>query len=351
MTKRETQRDRRSRAAVRNLICAVMLLLSFCCSFCGCTAKKEQEETFFAMDTYMSLRAQTDDGELLGQIRDGIVQLEHEISVTEKTSAVWKLNHEGEAQMSPAALELLETALETCGDTDGALDITVYPVLRAGGFTTDTYRVPDAEEIGALLGSVGWNVVRIEGDKVTVPEGTMIDLGSVAKGYAADLAAERLKQAGVENAILDLGGSIVTLGSRPDGNPWRVAVRAPEGDGLLGVLSSRDEAVVTSGGYERYFEDDEGNIWWHILDPGTGYPAHSGLVSVTVVGPQGVRCDALSTALFVMGEEKACAYWRAERDFGMILVTEDGRLLVTQDLEGRFEKDPSCAFELEVIAP
>jgi len=351
MKKRETQRDRRSKAAAGMILCAALLLLSFCGFLPGCAVQKEQEETFFAMDTYMSLRAQTDDEELLGQIRDEIVRLEHEISVTEKTGAVWQLNHAGEAQMSPQALSLLQTALENCADTGGALDITVYPVLQAWGFTTDAYRVPGAEEIRSLLGTVDWNAVRINGETVTVPEGTMVDLGSVAKGYAADLAAERLKQSGVENAILDLGGSILTLGTRPDKNPWRVAVRAPKEEGLLGVLSSRDEAVVTSGGYERYFEDDEGNIWWHILDPETGYPARSGLVSVTVVGPHGVRCDALSTALFVMGEEKACAYWRAERDFGMILVTEDGRLLVTEDLEGRFEKDPSCTFEMEVIAP
>ena len=159
------------------------------------------------------------------------------------------------------------------------------------------------------------------------------------------MLSKLLKDEGISSAVLDLGGNIQTVGSRPDGGEWRVGVKSPDG-GILGVLSIRDMAVVTSGGYERYFEQD-GQIYWHILDPKTGYPADSGLASVTIVGSDGTLCDGLSTAVFVMGRERAQELWRQWGGFEMLLLDSEGTIYITEGLEGSFE--PESGLEVLVI--
>jgi thiamine biosynthesis lipoprotein len=216
-----------------------------------------------------------------------------------------------------------------CRETQGALDISIYPVVRAWGFTTGSYQVPSQDTLDTLLYNVDYRQIQVDGSQVTLAPGMEIDLGSVAKGYVGQQVAQQLRDAGVTSALLNLGGNVQTVGSKPDGSPWRVAVQDPVGSDYCGVLEVTDQAVVTSGGYERYFEEN-GQTYWHILDPSTGYPAHSGLISATVIGDDGLKCDALSTALFVMGLDRAVEYWRASGDFEFVLVAEDGSLYVSQ---------------------
>ena len=161
--------------------------------------------------------------------------------------------------------------------------------------------------------------IQLTGDTVTVPGECQIDLGAVAKGYIGDLVADMLRERGITSVLLNLGGNVQAVGAKPDGSPWRIGVRDPLADGNLGVLEITDQAVVTSGGYERYFTDADGSVYWHILDPQTGYPARNGLISVTVVSSEGKKSDALSTALFVMGTEGAAEYWRTHGSFEMLL--------------------------------
>ena len=170
---------------------------------------------------------------------------------------------------------------------------------------------------------------------VTLPEGMEIDLGSVAKGYAGQLAAQMLRNSGVESALLNLGGNVQTVGAKPDGSPWQIGIKDPKGEDAMMVLSIADQAVVTSGGYERYFEQD-GQTYWHIMDPFTGHPADSGLISVTIVGDEGVVCDGLSTALFVMGLEKAADLWAQSGDFEAVFVTASGEVYITEGLRDHF---------------
>ena len=161
-----------------------------------------------------------------------------------------------------------------------------------------------------------------------------LDLGAVAKGYAGDRIMDLFRSTGMIYSIVELGGNVQALGTKPDGSPWRVAVQAPEG-GYAGALEIVGKAVVTSGGYQRYFEQD-GQIYCHIMDPATGRPVENGLASVTIVADRGIQADALSTALFVMGRERAEAYWRAHQDFDFILLGEDGTAAVTEGLEDSF---------------
>ena len=318
-------------------LCIALLLLAGCAP---AQAQPTAERTFFAMDTVMTLRLyEGGDETVLDEAEARVKELGGLWSVTDPDSEIYALNHTGSLmQMSAETGDLLETALGMCGRTDGALDISVYPILRVWGFTTGDYRVPSGEEIAALLPLVDYTQVWQSMGDACLPEGMEIDLGSVAKGWTGDRLAWELGQAGGTSALLDLGGNIQTVGSKPDGSPWRVAVRDPEGAGSLGVVEVIGQAVVTSGGYERYFEED-GVRYWHILDPRTGFPARSGLSSVTVVGDIGAVCDALSTALFVMGPEAALDFWRQPRDewnFELILVEEDGSVTITAGLEDSF---------------
>ena len=212
--------------------------------------------------------------------------------------------------------------------------MTVYPVVRAWGFTTGDYRVPEPAELAELLERVDYTRVSLSGSTLTLPEGMELDLGAVAKGYTGDVLMELLEEQGVASAIVELGGNVQALGTKPDGSPWRVAVQAPEG-GYAAALEIVDKAVVTSGGYQRYFERD-GETYWHIIDPADGCPARSGLASVTVVAEEGTLCDALSTALFVMGADRAADFWRETGDFDFVLLDEEGGVTITEGLEGCF---------------
>ena len=318
-------------------LCLALVLLSGC-AFAPDPTGQTVERTFFAMDTVMNVRICAGGGEeLLDAAERRVRELEALWSVTDENSEIYALNRDGFAALSGDAAGLWAGALELCRRTGGALDITVYPVVRAWGFTTGEYTVPEVEAVKELLARVGYARVALDkaAGTASVPAGVEIDLGSVAKGYTGDVLCGLLKARGVESAMLDLGGNIQTVGSKPDGAPWRVGVRAPEGDEVLGAVEVIDRAVVTSGGYERYFERD-GVRYWHILDPETGAPARSGLQSVTIVGESGLVCDALSTALFVMGLDRALEHWREYRDFEAVFVCGDGSVTVTAGLENEF---------------
>ena len=292
--------------------------------------------TVFAMDTVMELSAYGADDALMEAAEQEILGLESRLSVTDAGSEIYALDHNGLAELSPDTTELMQTALEMCERTDGALDVSIYPVLRAWGFTTGSYQVPTQEEIENLLTQVDYRKVTLENGTASIAQGMEVDLGSVAKGYTGDQVSQLLREGGVTSALLNLGGNVQLVGGKPDGSDWRVAVQDPESDGYLGVLSLRDKAAITSGGYERYFVGDDGEVSWHIIDPATGAPARSGLISVTVIGDRGVVCDALSTALFVMGLDKAAEYWRRYGDFEAVFVAEDGSVAITSGLQDCF---------------
>lgn len=163
-----------------------------------------------------------------------------------------------------------------------------------------------------------------------------IDFGAVGKGCACDFAAEIFEEHGVESAVLNLGGGIRLIGSKPDGSEFKISLQHPEGRDSLGILELSDTSIVTSGAYQRFLVGADGKRYGHILDPQTGYPAESGLASATIVAKEGRLCDALSTSVFVMGLDRAEQLWRERRDFEMLLVTENGEIYLTEGLEEDF---------------
>ena len=293
------------------------------------------------MDTFMTIRAYGDNTDkALESAEERIKYLESIFSVTIEESDIQKLNYSygKTAEVSQETAEIISESIRIGKETGGALDITLYPVLSIWGFTGDEYRIPDSEEITGLLEYVDYSEIIVDGSNVTVPDGFQLDLGAVAKGYTSDVIADELRENGVESAVINLGGNIRTLGEKPDGSPWKIAVRNPfDTENDMCVLETGEISVVTSGNYERYFEDDDGQRYCHILDPADGYPAENGLVSVTVIGKSGLYCDALSTSLFVMGEDKSVEFWQEKQDFDMILVTDSHEILYTSGISDGFE--------------
>ena len=236
---------------------------------------------------------------------------------------------------------VVQRALEFSASTGGAFDVTVYPLVKLWGIGTEGARIPSAEEIETATALVDYRRVRMNGDRrsIYLPEtGMGIDVGGIAKGYAADEAARILREAGVRHALLDFGGNILTVGRKPDGSPWRIGIQVPDASrgNYLGVASVEDKAVVTSGTYERFFIED-GVRYHHILDTRAGYPVQNGLRSVTVITTDSISADALSTAVFALGLKEGRAFVEAREDTEALFITEDNGLYVTSGVDEVFE--------------
>lgn len=308
------------------------------------TTQGEQVATkeLFAMDTYMTLTAYGDKGEeAVDQAAEEIKRLDEALSTGDEDSQVSKLNANGGGSLTEDTQYLLEKSLELYDSTGGLFDIAIYPVMEAWGFPTQDYKVPDKSELENLLGLADASKIHYNEEEGTVKfeqEGMKIDFGGIAKGYTSSRIMKIYEDLGVSSGLVNLGGNVQALGSKTDGSKWKVGIQDPEGkEDYIGTLSIKDQAVITSGGYERYFEED-GKTYHHIIDPRTGYPADSGLLLVTIVSSDGTLADGLSTSLFIMGKDEAIKYWRDHsEEFDGILETEDGSLYVTEGIAEDFE--------------
>ncbi len=317
----------------------------------------------FAMDTYMTFSAYGEDAEAaLDEAEEEILWLDQLLAAESENSEVAQLNKNGGGQLSEETAYLIERSLAINEETEGAFEITVYPVKQAWGFTDENYRIPSDAELAELLQLVGSDQLELDAENKTVTykkEGMKIDLGGITKGYASSRLADIFMKHDVQGMI-NLGGNVQVYGPKPDGSDWRVAIQAPErteentlpwlskaasgsaalaGLDYIGVLETNNQAVITSGGYERYFEKD-GVYYHHIIDPKTGYPSDADLVSVTIVSEDGTLADGLSTSMFVLGLDKASEIWSAHRDeFDMILMDKDGALYATGGIKEQFTSD------------
>lgn len=301
----------------------------------------EASKDIFAMDTYMTVTAYGEKAQdAVDAAEAEIERLDALLSTGNADGEVVKLNEAKNATLSEDGGYLVERALELNKETDGAFDIAIYPVMEAWGFPTQNFRVPSADELTELLKHVDASEISYNKTtrEISFADSQMkIDLGGIAKGYTSSRIMDIFKENGITSGLVNLGGNVQALGAKTDGSNWRVAVQSPDDtEDYLGVLSIQDKAVITSGGYERYFEQD-GVIYHHIIDPKTGYPAENGLISVTIVSEDGTLADGLSTSLFIMGEEKAAEFWRAHsEEFDAVLVTDDGTIYVTEGLKDSF---------------
>lgn len=305
---------------------------------------KSESRDIFAMDTYMTLTAYGKNAKkALDEAVDEINNIEQLVSTGIDSSEVSQINKNGKGSVSETTGYLIKRSKEIYDSTNGVFDITIYPIMQAWGFPTENYRVPGKKELKKLRRLMGADHVLYDEKKQEVTlnkEGMKIDLGGIAKGYTSSKVMDIFKENGISSAVISLGGNVQTLNGKPDGSDWRVAVENPADTGsYIGVLSIKDKAVITSGGYERYFKQD-GKTYHHIIDPANGYPANNGLTSVTIVSDDGTLADGLSTSLFIMGPEKAQKYWKEHSDeFDTILVKDDGNILVSEGLAEYFTSE------------
>lgn len=307
------------------------------------SSEEKQSRDIFAMDTYMTVTAYGEHAsEAVDKAETEIKRLDEMLSTGNENSEVYKLNQNGEAVVSDDTAYLYERSEKIYKQTKGVFDISIYPVMDAWGFTTENYRIPAEDELSALLKNVDASKIQYDKKtkKITLPKNVKIDFGGIAKGYTSSRIMQIYKKCGVTSGLVSLGGNVQLLGAKPDGSAWKVAVESPDEDGnYLGILQAKDKAVITSGGYERYFEKN-GKKYHHIIDPATGYPAENGLTSVTIVSDDGTLADGLSTSLFIMGKEKAEKFWKKYSDkFDVILLTDDDQLYVSEGIADDFQSD------------
>ena len=308
-----------------------------------CFNETTGETTFFAMDTYMSVKATGRDAQAAVEaVRDAIISLDEDLSVTNPESLVYSLNETGTCIADDNLVFLLSKSKEAKELSDGAFDICIYPIMKEWGFTGDEFKVPDETVLKSLCEALKTSEVSFSsiGEPVTLSSGTMIDFGGIAKGYASKIAGDIFSKKGIKSALINLGGNVYAIGKKSDGSLWNVAVNSPDDSHqYLGILSLSNKAVITSGGYERFFEEG-GVTYHHIIDPATGFPANSGAKSVTIISEDPTLADALSTALFVMGLDKSTDLWRENPQvFDFIFYDDNGNLYITEGVKDVFSSE------------
>lgn len=322
---------------------AVTLLFLLVFSFLpltGCSAAAEPiSRTGFYFDTVIGITLYGTKEEAL---LDGCFSLaeayENLLSKTKENSDIWKINHaEGSpVTVSEDTLTLLKAAVHYARLSDGKVDPTIGAVSRLWDFTASgSHAVPSASELSAALSHVDYHTIIISGSTVSLKDpGAEIDLGFIAKGYIADRMKDYLLSMGVESALINLGGNVLAIGGRPDGTPFCIGIQKPfaAAGTAAYTLPVTGLSVVSSGIYERYFEEGD-QIYHHILDTKTGYPIRNNLLQVTILSSSSMDGDALSTACFVLGLEEGMELIESLEDTEAVFLTSDGSIHATKGVK------------------
>ncbi|HHX59007.1 MAG TPA: FAD:protein FMN transferase [Candidatus Moranbacteria bacterium] len=313
-------------------IIALLIVLSAVLSISACSqTAKDDEKVFFGLNTVITFKGPSSVAEAARRL---INEYENLLSVTLETSEIYKINTQNTSTVSDITADALKAAINVSKITEGAFDFTLLPISQAWGFTSSEYRVLSSTQLATLLEKTGWERVVVSENEVFIPEGFRIDLGGIAKGIITDRIAELLSEKNVDGALISMGGNIYAHGTN-NGKKWNIAIRDPFSSGTVGSIKVSDTAVITSGGYERKFVIDSVE-YHHILDPNTGMPARSGLSAVTIISKNAALADGLSTGIFVMGFDKGTKLWKSRDDFEMILVDDNGKVFVTENIAPDF---------------
>ncbi len=346
---------------MNRFLSAAVICLLLPMFFAGCGAPAQySENTFYAMNTFVTVRLSVSDTNgtplsknRLAQIHkdceDLVRAVENSISATVADSDTARFNASADGINNGGVFftKLLTQSFSIAEATENAFHPALRPLSVLWDFGGEGY-VPTSDEISDLLCHIDLSFVRMEGSAVYKSDPALqIDFGAIAKGYAAALVRDYLQTTECRGGLLSLGGNVALFGEKEDGSPYKVGLTDPfSSDRVLGYLHRTDGFVSVSGSYERYFEKD-GVRYHHILDPRTGSPADSGLVSAAVIAQDGTLADALSTALFVMGVQDAIAFYECGvYDFEAILVTQDGRIIVTEGIAASFDCTASYTVQI-----
>ena len=305
-------------------------------SYSGTAFGTSIKKTLFSDDEQLRSSVSTRIDEILKDLDDRISyrNLESEVAFCNSSYAI-----DGLTKLSPDILSYLERELEINKETDGAFSPCIYPVTQLWGIEDGKTEIPSESDIEEALEHSDPEDIEIDSDGVIFHNDEMgIDFGAVGKGVAADLVIKELAESNINGAVVSIGGTIAVYGDKGTGKMWHIGIQDPRGDrdDVLGVVDvSGYNVVSTSGDYEKYFEQD-GKRYHHIMDPKTGYPADSGLISVTIISPDGFLSDAMSTACFVMGLDNGMRYAK-EKNVDAIFVTSDKKIYTTDNIKKKFQ--------------
>ncbi len=283
----------------------------------GCGEKDPVSKSEFCLDTTCEIKLydmkSSDANDILDGAFDEIDRYENMMSKTIEGSDIYEINHAGgkSVEVADDTIEVIKLGIEMGDISDGMFDITIGKITSLWNFTGDDPQVPDAADLDEAVATVGYKNILIDADSVQLKDPqAQIDLGGVAKGYIADRICEYLEKNGVKKAVVNLGGNVAVLGEKSEDTPWNIAIERPYSDRteMMGYVSVSDATVVTSGIYERKFEQD-GVLYHHVLNPHTGYPVDSDLEAVTICAARGNSgfCDGISTICLMLGKDKAQA--------------------------------------------
>lgn len=299
----------------------------------SCEKNAALTQYFFAMDTYIELRGGNSDTQ--NKVRAEIERIDRLLDCYDKSSALSRINRNGGGENAEIA-ELLRRSNELSELTDGYFDASLGSIISLWGIGDKNY-LPSSDEVNDALLRCGYANAYADGDTIILENGTQLNFGAAAKGYASDMAAKTARENNTDEAIFSLGGNVVLIGDK-GGAGYSVSVadpRQPEKSTVGDITGLSDCFAVTSGGYQRYFIQD-GNKYCHIFGR-DGYPAESGLLSVTVVSDQGLRADAFSTALYAMGLDKSLQFYSENGGFEAVFVTDGGKVVLTDGLKDKFK--------------
>ena len=323
----------------KTLFSALFLILLFVSlSACSNTQVEKISKSDFVLNTVATITIyNSDDEALIDECFSLCRKYEALFSRTDSSSEIYKLNEREISEVSDETAELISEGLYYSKLSDGAFDITIEPLSELWNFSSDTPSVPSSADIEAAREKIDYSAVTVSGNTVTFANDyTCIDLGAIAKGYIADEIKALLVSRGVESAIINLGGNVLCIGAKPGSDCFNVGIQYPFHDGSIASVSVKDMSVVTSGTYERYFEED-GVLYHHILNPKTGCPFENGLLSVSIIGENSGECDALSTTCFALGKDAGLSLINGLDNYYAIFITDDYTLYYSDGAEAALD--------------
>ena len=323
----------------RKIFSALLILISACfLSACEESTSSPIQKTDFKLNTVVTITIyDSSDEALLTNCMNICDRYENEFSRTLESSVLYEINEKtnmnqkNQIILSEITNDIFTKSLYYCDLSDGAFDITLEPLTSLWNFTSESPSVPSENAINLAKLNIGYESLILEDSTLTlINKDIRFDLGAIAKGYIADEIKAYLESEGVEHAIINLGGNVLCLGKRIDDSPFQIGIQKPFGaqNETDIVLNINDKSVVSSGIYERYFEEN-GKLYHHILDPDTGYPVDNNLLQVTIISPKSIDGDALSTACFVLGLEDGLALINSLDDIHAIFMTTDEDVILS----------------------
>jgi len=317
--------------------------------------EKPVTKTNFMLDTLVSIQAfGPDASDTIEKAFARIDDIEKKMTSKADFSEVISINELAGRdfyKVSPDTFFVIKKGLYFSNLSEGKFDITVGPLVKLWGIGTEHARVPSKAEISKILPLVDYRQIELDEKNNSVflkRPGMSIELGGIAKGYAADEAVKVLRQNGVKHGTVDLGGNIIVIGTKPDGKLWKIGIQNPffkTRGSIVATVEVADKTLVTSGPYERYIEKD-GKIYHHILDTRTGFPVENELMSVTIIAESSIDADALSTTVFAMGLEEGMDFVESIENIDAIFITKDYKVYTTSGVEKLNFKIVDKQFEL-----